>query len=150
MFVPELGDNALPREWYVIGAHRHYDVWEFPNSNDMDTWSNVWALYARVAGEDWKATRLAGVGGKDAEALTCAKPPPPLTWQPKCGLIPFAVKFIFWLSILCCVGCCVGCCVMASKSMKGSSAGAARQAEPQPGSSTVELRTVETPAYPYA
>mmetsp|Transcript_23274 Transcript_23274/g.51088 ORF Transcript_23274/g.51088 Transcript_23274/m.51088 type:complete len:609 (+) Transcript_23274:1160-2986(+) len=85
MFVPEMGKNALPREWYVIPAHRHYDVWDFVDNNEWDTWGDVHDLYSTIAGEDWNAIRLAGAGGKDTEAFKCAKPPPELTWKPKCG-----------------------------------------------------------------
>mmetsp|Transcript_93501 Transcript_93501/g.194965 ORF Transcript_93501/g.194965 Transcript_93501/m.194965 type:complete len:1144 (+) Transcript_93501:735-4166(+) len=85
MYVPEMGENALPREWYSVGAHRHYDDWNFADISKRSTYRNLFNLYANVASEDWAAIRAAGVLGSDTSALNCAKPPlTEFTWAPQC------------------------------------------------------------------
>jgi len=58
MFEPEFGEDALPREWYLLPAHKNYDdTWLATSTRDARTWKPLKALYKRIANEDWNNVR---------------------------------------------------------------------------------------------
>lgn len=81
MFLKELGADALPREWYNLPAHRHYDKWVFTDQYLEGTWVDLFPIYATISGEDWQALRKAGAfNGKKPDMYGCAAAPPTEAW----------------------------------------------------------------------
>jgi len=59
MYMKELGNEALPREWYSIPAHRHFDWWAkgLNNPKTSPHPKKLFDLYAMVATQDWCGLR---------------------------------------------------------------------------------------------
>lgn len=78
MFQPELGPEALPREWYVVAAHHHFLEWHATSASSPDTWSRLFGIYGKVAGMDWAAVREDASGRLNTSGISygCAADPP--------------------------------------------------------------------------
>merc|ERR550525_2149021 len=78
MFVPKLGPEALPREWYIMAAHQHYWEWHATAADKPDTWTKLYGLYARIDAEDWSQVRAKSVSRLQSWGISygCASDPP--------------------------------------------------------------------------
>lgn len=74
MHTTELGPDALPREWYTIPAHKHYDVWHFDETPQGR--EGRLDLYKQIQAEDWARLRKQGVEGHPEVSFRCAAEPP--------------------------------------------------------------------------
>lgn len=132
MFMQEFGDDALPREWYITPAHKHFSVWAQTSADDRDTWKNLIPVINLISAEDWKEVRK-----MDGSVMyDCAAAPPTEPWAPECGsdrqrMAKAAAAIVAWflgLLVVCCCCCCCGAAAwMVSKSNKGRQAEQARQ-----------------------
>jgi len=99
MFMRELGPDALPREWYTIPGHKHYNEWLVTTYRDEVTWAPLQALYNIIGAENWSECRLAQ--GPPGVSLGCARSPPtqPLSTEGSSIFFP-----LLGVALLCC-GC---------------------------------------------
>jgi hypothetical protein len=115
MFVKEFGPDALPREWYIIAAHKHFWEWHDSRPDKIFTqkkdWCELCGLYKKVAAENWTEVRknsVAPLGLKGISYVCAAEPPTiPFEREEDWDRIVYPI-LIPALIVLCC--CCTLCC----------------------------------------
>eukprot|EP00930_Biecheleria_cincta_P072986 TRINITY_DN6032_c1_g1_i1.p1 TRINITY_DN6032_c1_g1~~TRINITY_DN6032_c1_g1_i1.p1 ORF type:complete len:923 (-),score=142.37 TRINITY_DN6032_c1_g1_i1:265-3033(-) len=113
IFEPTLGDKALPREFYLMPAHKNYDRWlvtatdPFSQLSQRTTAQELLDLFTVIAAEDWKAVRQ-GAGGFDG----CGDSPPttPYRGQWDWGVIVYPLLTLLLCLCCSCCRCCYVCC----------------------------------------
>eukprot|EP00931_Biecheleriopsis_adriatica_P059195 TRINITY_DN35386_c0_g1_i1.p1 TRINITY_DN35386_c0_g1~~TRINITY_DN35386_c0_g1_i1.p1 ORF type:complete len:945 (-),score=155.97 TRINITY_DN35386_c0_g1_i1:37-2844(-) len=117
IFEPTLGERALPREFYLFPAHKHYDRWlateadPFSMLSDRTTPSGLLELFRDIAEEDWKAVRESASGFD-----SCGEGPPTKPfhndWDWGWYVYPLAILRLIVVGVLCtaCYRCCCGMC----------------------------------------
>lgn len=108
LFMREFGPEALPREWYVVPAHKQYQEWHVTSPVDMTTWPNLFGLYKKISEEDWAGLRNNPEWGSDFSMSCAAKPPTEPYRKPWDWGIYIYPPII--LAVIVCCGCCAGCC----------------------------------------
>lgn len=78
----QFGPDALPREWYVVPAHRHYKAWFVTDADLGADWGDLSALYVHMATENWTDIRLNPGFDNTTYSLKCFADPPSQPWSP--------------------------------------------------------------------
>jgi len=125
MFVRELGPEALPREWYIIAAHKHF--WEWHDSTPSKIFKKnsceLCGLYKQVAAENWAEVRKDSVVplGLAGISYACAAEPPTIPFEREKdwdgSVYPILIPALIVLCC-CCTLCCWGICCKAGVGRK--------------------------------
>jgi len=116
MFVPKLGPKALPREWYIMGAHQHYWEWHATSADNPKTWPELYGLYNRIAKENWTQVRTDSASRLQSEGISysCASDPPtiPFHHERDWDIVLYPIIFsLAFCGFACYTGCCWLCCI---------------------------------------
>lgn len=113
IFEPTMGDRALPREFYLVPAHKNYDRWlvtavdPFSQLSQRTTAPDLLELFKVIAEADWEEVRR---GAGDFDSCGDGPPTTPYRGQWDWGVVVYPIEAL--LLLLCCgyCRCCYLCC----------------------------------------